>query len=112
MPKTIEMTEAEFERQVKQLAATFGYSYYHTWRSIHSPAGFPDCVLAKPGRLIFAELKSEKGKMSDAQNEWIDVLYQAGAETYIWRPGDWEKIVKTLQGEKQGSRRKSENDIR
>jgi hypothetical protein len=95
------VTEKEFERQVKQLAATFGFSYYHTWRSIHSAAGFPDCCLAKPGRLIFIELKSEKGKLSDKQREWLDVLEAAGAETYVFRPSQFEEVVAILRREKE-----------
>ena len=91
------ITEAEFERQVKQLAATFGFSYYHTWRSIHSPAGYPDCCLAKPGRLVFAELKSDKGKVSEKQQEWLDDLEATGAETYVWRPSQFDEVVEILR---------------
>ena len=98
MKPPISITESEFERQVKQLAATFSWSYYHTWRSIHSPVGFPDCVLAKPGRLIFAELKSEVGKVSQKQQEWLDTLRAAGQEVYVWRPSQFDEVVEVLKG--------------
>jgi len=97
MKAAMSMTESQFERQVKQLAATFSYAYYHTWRSIHSPAGFPDCVFAKPGRLIFAELKSEVGKVSEKQQEWLDTLQAAGVEAYLWKPSQFDEIVKILR---------------
>jgi len=92
------ITEKEFTGQIKELAATFGYSFYHTWHSIHSAPGFPDCVLAKPGRLIFCELKSETGKVSNKQQEWLDVLEAAGAETYLFRPSQFEEMVQVLRG--------------
>ena len=72
MPKGI--SEKAFESQVKHLAKLFGWRYYHTWRSIHSPAGFPDTVMVRPPRLIFAELKSEKGKLTPEQEAWIEDL--------------------------------------
>jgi len=94
------ITEKEFTAMIKQLAATFGYSFYHTWHSIHSAPGFPDCVLAKPGRLIICELKSEIGRLTDKQREWLDVLAAAGAETYVFRPSQFEEIVSILRGGK------------
>lgn len=112
----IPLTEKQFEAQVKDLAKIFGWKYYHTWRSIHSPAGFPDCVLVRPPRLIFAELKSEKGSVSEKQQEWLDILkacqerpkdfaleyaekrgYVLIPEVYIWRPDDIEEIVECLR---------------
>jgi hypothetical protein len=76
---------------------------YCTWRSIHSPAGYPDLCLAKPGRLIYAELKSEKGKVSDKQREWLDTLKAAGAEAYVWRPSQFEEAVEILRGKKEAN---------
>lgn len=112
-----EITEKQFEQQVKDLAKLFGWRYYHTWRSIHSPAGFPDCVMVRPPRLIFTELKSEKGKVTEEQEDWLEILrassrpagitYQSDIihstrkyptpEVYLWRPSDIEKIFDILQ---------------
>jgi len=90
-------TEKQFESQVKDLAKIFRWKYYHTWRSIHSPAGFPDCVMVRPDRIIFAELKSEKGQVSEAQQEWLDKLEATGkCEVYLWRPGQIEEIAEIL----------------
>lgn len=91
------VTEKEFQSQIKDLARLFGWKYYHTWRSIHSPAGFPDCVLAKPPRLIFAELKSEKGKTSQEQDEWLNILAECGQEVYLWKPRDVDRIIEILR---------------
>lgn len=96
------ITEKQFEGQVKELAKVLGWQYYHTWRSIHSPAGFPDCVMVRNGTVIFAELKSEKGKLSDRQQEWITALERVaqcslGVQVYVWRPADFDRIAEVLR---------------
>lgn len=83
---------------VAELANLFGWLRYHTWLSRHSPAGFPDEVLVRGARLIFAELKSERGKVSAAQAEWLDALGQVpGVEAYVWRPSDMDAIAEVLR---------------
>ncbi len=61
--------------------------YYHTHDSRRSPAGFPDCVFAwRSGRVVYAELKSEKGRLTPDQRRWLDYLALSGAPVYVWRP--------------------------
>jgi hypothetical protein len=61
-------------------------------------AGLPDLILCKPPRLLFAELKREQGRVSKAQADWLDALSRcAGVEVYLWKPSDWESIVRILQ---------------
>ena len=60
-------------------------------------AGFPDLVLVRE-RVIFAELKSETGRLSPEQKTWGDKLFIADCEIYNWRPSDWDKIIKILEG--------------
>jgi len=93
------ITEQAFESQVKDLAKLFGWRYYHTWRSFHSPAGFPDCVMVRENRLIFAELKTETGKVSPAQEDWLLAIKIVGkpVESYLWRPSDFDLIKEALR---------------
>ncbi len=96
---TLEYSEKQFQSQIRDLAMTFNWLYYHTWRAIHSPAGFPDCVLVKGERLIFAELKSEKGQPTMEQCEWLEALNGVpGIEAYLWKPSDFDEIVEVLRG--------------
>jgi hypothetical protein len=90
--------EASFLAQIRQVAKQHGWLCYHTWRSTKSEAGFPDLVLAKPGRLIIAEVKSATGKLTQAQQTWLSVLAQTipRLEIYQWRPRDWEAIKHML----------------
>jgi hypothetical protein len=90
------MTEKQFEAQVKELAKLLGYKYYHTYRSIHSPAGFPDCVFVRE-RVVYAELKVGKNQPTPEQYEWLNALAEAGQEVYLWYPDDWQEILSVLR---------------
>lgn len=92
----LELSEKDFRHQVIDLCKLLGWKHYFTWTSIHSPKGFPDLVLARE-RIIFAELKTEKGKVTPNQQEWLDALKQANQEVYLWRPSDFDKIVEILK---------------
>jgi len=94
MVKTIAITEKAFEYQIKDLAKLFGWQYYHPFLSKWSERGFPDVTLLRPPRLIFAELKSDKGRLSPAQAHWLWELRKVPcAEVYIWRPRHIERIA-------------------
>jgi len=95
------MTERELTSQVigpkakPGVARQLGFACYHTLRSKGSEPGFPDWVLARE-RVIYLELKTEKGVVSDAQRFWIRALHNAGAEVYVVRPRHLEQIAWVL----------------
>lgn len=95
-----DLTEKEWEAQLfnsqKGLAPALGWKLiYHTLRSKGSRSGFPDRVLVRD-RVVYAEMKTEKGPTSDTQREWLTGLAAAGAETYLWRPSDLDEIATVL----------------
>ena len=49
-------------------------------------AGYPDLTIAGGGEVIWAELKSKRGKLEPEQVEWLDALPEHQA--YIWQPKD------------------------
>ena len=87
------LTEKDFQRQVIELAELNGFLVYHTHDSRKSAKGFPDLVMARTERVVFAELKTEKGLVSREQWLWLAALPNA----YVWRPSDWNAIVKILK---------------
>lgn len=91
------MSEKEFQKSVKSLAYALGWLTYHTFDSRRSDVGFPDLVLVKDDRLIFAELKSEKGKLTIKQDMWLQALDYTDVETYVWRPSDLPAIARILR---------------
>ena len=73
-------------------AAKLGHwLYFHTRDSRRSPAGFPDCVLARAGIMLVAECKrDDTGKVTTAQQEWIDEMNKVpGIVAYVvWQTPD------------------------
>jgi len=94
------ITEKQFEAQVKDLAKIFhAEKYYHPFLSKWSERGYPDATIIKVPKLIFLEYKSEKGKPTEAQVEWIDLLNQCtSVEAHICYPKDLEQIAELLRG--------------
>ena len=100
--------EREFQQQVVDLAHIFHWQVAHFrpawskkgWRTAVSAdgAGFPDLVLAKERRLAFLEVKSEKGRLTVAQEEWLKILKATGkCEVHTCKPSDWQEIAKLLE---------------
>ena len=58
-----DMLENVLQERVRQLLILHGWRHYHTYRSKRSPAGFPDECAVRGDRLLFAELKRERGKL-------------------------------------------------
>jgi hypothetical protein len=83
------VTEAELQAAIVELAQLLGWRVYHTHDSRHSAAGFPDLVLVRGRRLVFAELKTGRRRVTEEQARWLAALGEAGVETHVWREDDW-----------------------
>ena len=93
------MTEETFQLSVIQVAKDTGWMLFHDFDSRRSTKGFPDLVMTRNGRTIFAELKSQKGRIRTEQKQWIAELEKTqGVEVYLWRPSNMDQIVETLMG--------------
>jgi hypothetical protein len=90
------LTERGFQRQVIRLAKLFGWKAYHTHDSRHSPAGWPDLVLIRRPRVIFAELKTDRNHLTDDQRACLEELRACGQEAYEWHPRNWKSIERIL----------------
>lgn len=91
------MSERELLDNVRKMAHLLGWRTYHTHNSQRSESGFTDLVLVKSGegtgpfrgRVLFRELKTEAGRLTPPQHEWIEALRRANADVAVWRPADW-----------------------
>ena len=103
MTSILPVTEADFQRRVIAAAK------WHKWLCVHIRAtetgkgrwavpyegdrGLPDLILSKAGRVILAELKSDKGRPTKDQVRWLD---HAGDHGRLWRPCNWPQIIEEL----------------
>lgn len=127
------MTEQRFQDQVTNLATYYGWRWFHAPDNLprktrggrvrlqRTVPGFPDLVLVRGAELIFAELKTDTGRVRPEQREWIhdlqnvstavsfarDVALQqpddklpesvrvdrgVAVDVYVWRPRDFDDL--------------------
>lgn len=91
----------EFQPAVIELAERLGWRIYHVSnvkRHLRSKTslGFPDLVMVRPPRILFAELKSETGKLTEQQEYWLRDLKDCHLEVYVWRPEDWPETIQNI----------------
>lgn len=93
--------EPNGKRRRLGLVQAYGYDPVHIFGCVHSRrnrAGLPDLHLryAKSDTptwpLLVAELKAEKGDVTDEQANWLDTYVAAGVPTFLWRPSDEAEV--------------------
>lgn len=98
-----QMDEASFLRIVRTQAMARGWYVAHFKPSLINgrwathmvgKPGFPDLVLAKEETVLFRELKTNTGRLSPEQREWLAHLGNLGG---VWRPRDYPLIITELE---------------
>lgn len=103
------MTEREFQKTVIDLAHIYGWLVAHFQNALNprgshfmtpvgaDGAGFPDLCMVKGERIIFAELKADRGRLSAKQENWLNCLrFVPHIEVYVWFPRDFDYIEEVL----------------
>ncbi len=106
MPTRTDLTEADLQAQVVELAHILGWEVMHVRRSIGkgtrwttatSVVGWPDLFFWRRRDMFAAELKSAKGKLTSDQEHVLRGLGEAGLSVFVWRPEDWDQIQRVLE---------------
>lgn len=103
----LKVSERQLQAAIVELAKWKGWLVFHPmpvqnsagrWRTaVQGDIGFPDLVMAhKDHGVLFVELKTTVGRISEFQQKWIDTLEAAGANVYVWRPRDIQEARKIL----------------
>lgn len=93
----MKISERAFQNQVVQLAEMCGWLVFHNPDSRMVRAGLPDLLLIGDGVVIFAELKTDGGRLRPDQVTTIRRLQAAGQLTYLWRPRHFNQITAVLR---------------
>jgi len=102
VPPALTISEEAFQTLIVDLARRFGWLTWHDNDSRRNDPGIPDLLMLRE-RLIWRELKTQRGRLSAEQAAWGERLLRGGQDWAIWRPSDWEtEIVPTLT--KEGDR--------
>lgn len=98
------VSEKDFQTAVFDLAKLRRWTYAHFLPALRRSGkwvtpmvghvGFPDCVFAREGVVLFRELKTESGVVSLPQVHWGT---QLGGLFAVWRPSDWDLIQQELR---------------
>lgn len=97
------LSEADLQRRIIDTATMLGWLVSHTrpartshgWRTpVTGHRGAPDLLLARGGRCLLVELKSQCGRLGPGQRDWLEAL---GAHGRLWRPADWTQALDDLK---------------
>lgn len=102
------VSEKSWQSAVVEYARLTGWLVYHTHDSRRSEPGYPDLTMVRQGRLVFAELKTDKGKLRPEQQTWIRELQECEhsldddgrvyfPEVHVWRPRDIGEVERILR---------------
>ena len=107
------MTERDLQDWIVAAARLLGWRVAHfrpAWTEkgrrtagAYDAQGWPDLVLVRD-RVVFAEVKVQRGRLQPDQAHWLDALREAGQEVYVWRTDDWlsgdiEAVLKSVEAE-------------
>ena len=91
------LSEKAWQAQVIDLATLYRWHHFHVFDSRRSAAGWPDLTLVRPPELLFAELKTDRGRLTRDQRLWIEWLLSCGQEVHVWRPRDFADVHDRLK---------------
>jgi len=115
------ISEAQFMRQIVEYAELLRWHVFHDRatnqrttcagckarllcancqrpaRVVRNTAGMLDLILIRRPRVIWAELKSDRGKLTPDQLTVFCELRASGQEAYVWRPKDFPTIERILR---------------
>lgn len=80
------MSEDELLSTVRLYGKQFDLLVFHPHDSRRSEAGFPDCTIVGRRGVMWRELKRENGRVTAAQQTWLNRLTSAGQDAGVWRP--------------------------
>lgn len=74
------------DAHVRRLMRDLGLHGFHAHNAQRSAKGYPDWTIAGPGGQLWRELKTQRGRLTREQQEWLDVLAAGGGNAGVWRP--------------------------
>lgn len=98
-PPLAPMSEARLRELVVKAAHARGWRVFslpiaRTRRPVKDAVGYPDLTLARSGTVLWVELKTDKGEVSEAQKAWQKDL--PWTSYYVVRPSTLDHFIEGL----------------
>lgn len=92
------LPEKVFQAQILHEAKGWGWRAYHVTVAWRSEAGWLDLLMLRRCRLVVAELKTVRGKLTPKQREWLMAWWESGRceGPFVWDPLYWHQIDRVL----------------
>lgn len=94
-------SERELGQTIREMAEALGWMCYQVLDTREyakrTSRGFPDQFIARPGRALALELKTERGIVTPDQDLWIATLDSIpGVTSAVIRPRDLDQVEELL----------------
>lgn len=106
------MTEKELQSAIVDVLDAYGWRFAHfrpaqaqsgNWMTaMQGHIGYPDITAVKGVKILFIELKSEKGKVRPEQDDWLTDLADAYLGVHLVRPSNLDYFIDHLAGKNDG----------
>ena len=87
-PKQPKITERDITRQIRGYLKTKGIFHWKVWQGLGSAPGISDIIGLYKGIPLFLEIKTEKGRLSDKQTEFLRKVNDNGGLGVVLRSID------------------------
>lgn len=92
------ITEKQWQDAIIERARLYGWWAWHDYDSRRNQAGLPDLILVRPPRVLFVEVKHQRGRLSVEQRGVISMLEECpGVEVHVWRPSNERSLDDVLR---------------
>lgn len=94
-----QITEKAFQATVIKALKITGWEFYHTFDSRRSVRGFPDlvCLHAAKKKAMAIEIKTETGKLTTEQDQWLALFSLCGIESWLLRPSMFDEFWEAIK---------------
>jgi hypothetical protein len=96
--------EKDFLATVRGMGEVYAWRVYQVLDTANyakrTSKGWPDLFMVKEGRALAIEGKTEKGRVTPDQQEWIELLATVpGITSGVYRPRDMDELERLICGE-------------
>lgn len=84
----MKLTEAQITKQIRDYLNIKRIFHYKAWQGMMSKKGVSDIIACYKGRFIAIEVKTEKGRVSDAQQQFLEAVTASGGVAILARSVD------------------------